>query len=204
MADVGQRVGGGTASTLAEVYALDSADVELSLSRSEISLLGFSENFSLHDKNLIKTEVLDDNGNVAYFGILDRSEGVVDPRTRLNKLVARVDNCFPNPFRKNINVDSEPLKIGQFVKLRLVGKMVRVFEIPNSAFRTSNTLLVVDDNNSLEIREVETIGKQGNQVWVSHGLVDGEQVCITPVDIIADGMKVRIKNPNHMTLNNNP
>ena len=43
MADVGQRVGGGTSSSLARIYALDSAEIDLSLSRSEMRFLGFSE-----------------------------------------------------------------------------------------------------------------------------------------------------------------
>ncbi len=196
MADVGQRVGGGTASALAQVYALDSADVDLSLSRSEMNLLGFSEKLGLQGEKPIKTEIIDPDGNLAYEGILDRSEGIVDPKTRLNRLVARVDNCFSNPFLRNSSNTAEPLRIGQFVKLRLIGERVSVYEVPNSAFRTQNTLLVVDGNNSLAIRKVETVGRLGDQVWVSKGLVDGEMVCTTPLEIIADGMKVRIAGPN--------
>jgi RND family efflux transporter MFP subunit len=102
MADIGQRVGGGAASALAEVYALDSAEIDLSLSRSEMNFLGFSDGSRFQDVKKIETEVLDRSGQVAYKGILERSEGVVDQQTRLNKLVARVDNCFSNPFRKNL------------------------------------------------------------------------------------------------------
>ena len=192
MADVGQRVGGGTSSSLARIYALDSAEVDLSLSRSEMQFLGFSEQLGISEQERIKTEVLDANGKVAYEGILDRSEGIVDARTRLNRLVARFDDCFSNPFQKKHENRAEPLQIGQFVKLRLWGEKVRVFVVPNSAFRTQDTLLVVNSNDELRIRQVKTVCRQGKEVWVSAGLESGERVCVTPIEIISEGMKVRI------------
>ena len=196
MADVGQRVGGGTSSSLARIYALDSAEVDLSLSRSEMQFLGFSEQLGISEQERIKTEVLDANGKVAYEGILDRSEGIVDARTRLNRLVARFDDCFSNPFQKKQENRAEPLQIGQFVKLRLWGEKVRVFVVPNSAFRTQDTLLVVNSNDELRIRQVKTVCRQGKEVWVSAGLESGERVCVTPIEIISEGMKVRIADRN--------
>ena len=41
MADVGQQVGSGASSALAEIYSLDSAEIKLALSRSEMTFLGF-------------------------------------------------------------------------------------------------------------------------------------------------------------------
>ncbi len=196
MADVGQRVGGGTSSSLARIYALDSAEIDLSLSRSEMRFLGFSEQLGMPDQERIKTEVLNANGKVVYKGILDRSEGIVDARTRLNRLVARFENCFSNPFRKNQEEKTEPLQIGQFVNIRIWGKKVRVFVVPSSAFRTQDTLLVVNPDNELSIRQVKTVSRQGKEVWVSEGLQSGERVCVTPLEIISEGMKVRISDQN--------
>jgi len=199
MADVGQRVGGGASSSLAQIYALDSAEIDLSLSRSEMQFLGFSEQLNKPSKEKIITQVLDANGKIAYEGILDRSEGIVDSRTRLNRLVARFDNCFSNPFRETQEQEAEPLQIGQFVNLRLWGEKVHVFVVPDSAFRTQDTIMVVDSNDSLRIRKVATVCRQGKQVWVSDGLQNGERVCITPVEIISEGMKVRIADQNDTT-----
>lgn len=197
MADVGQRVGGGAASALAEVYSLDSAEIDLSLSRSEMNFLGFSDGNSLQHINEIKTEVLDKNGKVAFKGILERSEGVVDRQTRLNKLVARVDNCFSNPFRKPSQPLVEPLRVGQFVNLRLLGTQVQAFVLPDSAFRSEDSILVVDSENGLRTRKVTTLHYQGKEVWVAQGLKNGDKVCITPIEIITEGMKVKIANPTN-------
>ena len=92
--------------------------------------------------------------------------------------------------------ETESLQIGQFVNLRLWGEKVRVFVVPDSAFRTQDTILVVDPSDGLRIRKVTTVCRQGKQVWVSEGLQNGERVCITPVEIISEGMKVRITDQN--------
>ena len=95
--------------------------------------------------------MLDENGDIIHIGFLDRSEGVVDPRTRLYNLIARVDKCFANPFSyKSIK---NPLSVGQFVNLRLIGREIEVFLVPESAFRTQETVLVIDDDNRLFTRK---------------------------------------------------
>jgi len=194
MADVGQRVGGGTSSALAEVFALNSAEIDLSLSRAEMRFLGFSDGSASQEVDEIEAEVLDTSGKVAYKGILERSGGVVDQKTRLNKLVARVDNCFSNPFRESSEPEPEPLRVGQFVNLRLLGTKVQAFVVPDSAFRSQDTVLVVDSENELRSRKVTTLHLDGKDVWVTRGLKNGDRVCVTPVEIIAEGMKVRIAN----------
>ncbi len=190
MVDVGQQVGSGASTSLAEIYALDSAEINFSLSRSELNFLGFTDGFKLENKLSVKAEVLNSKGIIIHRGILERSQGVVDPRTRLTNLIAQVNNCFANPFSpKNIN---NPLTIGQFVKLRLKGEKVNVFLVPESAFRTQNKILTVDKENRLSTREVKVIHRAERNAWVTEGLQDGDRICITPIEIISEGMKVNI------------
>ena len=192
MADVGQRVGLGAPSALAEVYALDSAEIDLSLSRSEIDFLGFSEEFSELDANAIEVEVVDESDRVILRGSLERSEGIVDSRTRLTKLVARVDDCFANPFNKKKNPQSDTLSVGQFVNLRLVGQRISAFVVPDSAFRNRETILIIDEDGKLTTRKVQVAHRTGTEVWISVGLKEGEKVCTTPLEIVAEGMEVRM------------
>jgi RND family efflux transporter MFP subunit len=192
MADVGQQVGAGASAALAEIYALDSAEINLALSRSEMSFLGFADGFKPSDKLNVQTQVLDASGTVIHQGVLDRSEGVVDPRTRLTKLIATVAGCFANPY--STNPVNNPLAVGQFVSLRLVGAEVEVFLVPESAFRTQETILVVDTENRLNTRTVSVIHRTDEQAWVTHGLSNGDKVCVTPIEIIAEGMQVKLVN----------
>ena len=190
MADVGQQVGAGSSAALAQVYALDSAEIDFALSRSEMKFLGFSDGF-LSEKNIqVEAHVLNSEGQVIHKGWLDRSEGIVDPGTRLTNLVVRVDKCFANPFSANKII--APLAVGQFVNLQMLGLEVEVFLIPESAFRTHDTLLIVDENNQLISRKVSVIHRSGQKVWVESGLEIGDQVCTTPIEIISEGMEVRI------------
>ena len=192
MADVGQQVGAGASAALAEIYALDAAEINLALSRSEMSFLGFADGFKPSDKLNVQTQVLDASGTVIHQGVLDRSEGVVDPRTRLTKLIATVAGCFANPY--STNPVNNPLAVGQFVSLRLVGAEVEVFLVPESAFRTQETILVVDTENRLNTRTVSVIHRTDEQAWVTHGLSNGDKVCVTPIEIIAEGMQVKLVN----------
>ena len=133
---------------------------------------------------------INDKNEIIHSGMLDRSEGVVDPRTRLTKVVASVEQCFANPFSSKI--EHQALEVGQFVKLRLLGSESEVFVIPDSAFRKLDTVLVVNSENQLFSRKVETVHRNKKEVWVKDGLEPGDLVCITPIEIISEGMDVRI------------
>ena len=76
-----------------------------------------------------------------------------------------------------------------------MGAEVNVFLVPESAFRTQETVLVVDNENRLHTREVSVIHRTDKEAWVTSGLTDGEKVCITPIEIISEGMQVKLVNP---------
>ena len=190
MVDIGQQVGSGAPTALAEIYALDSAEIDISLSQSEMKFLGFLDGFKASKS--VAVEIMNSFGDVIHVGKLDRSEGIVDPRTRLTKLVAKIDKCFANPFSKE--PIKSPLAIGQFVKLKLTGIKTDVFIIPESAFRTNDTLLVIENKNKLVTRKVNVINRAEKKAWVSSGIKSGDQICVTPIEIISEGMTVNIVN----------
>ena len=190
LADVGQQVGSGSSSALAKIYSIKKGEVQLALSRKELSFLNFNEG-SPHGENQIAVEIVNEEEKAIHSGVIDRSQGIIDPRTRLHNLVARFENCFTDPFNQ-ISKIGNPLSIGQFVKLKLIGPEIDVFIIPISAFREQNTILVLDQEDRLTVRKVKSVKRDGLEVWVVGGIQDGERVCITPMDIIAEGMKVKI------------
>lgn len=157
-----------------------------------MNFLGFSDGFKPSDELSVQVEVLSPEEKVLHTGILDRSEGVVDPRTRLTNLIARVDKCFANPYAEK--PVSFPLAVGQFVNLRLWGAEVNVFLIPESAFRTQDSILLVNDENRLVTRKISVIHRANKLAWVTEGLNDGEQICVTPIEIISEGMQINVVN----------
>jgi multidrug efflux system membrane fusion protein len=189
----GQRVGGVTSAALAEVYSLDSAEIDLSLSQREIDFLGFVDG-SNSELTKIKVETLNREGKPTHFGFIDRSQGIVDPKTRLTNFIARIDQCFANPFSKK--AIKNPLSLGTFSNLKLIGKKVPVYLLPESAFRDLTTILVVDNTNGLRSRQVKVLHRADRQVWVGGGIKNGERICTTPIEVISEGMKVRIVGKN--------
>ena len=200
LADVGQQVGAGAPSALAKIYSIKTGDVHLSLSRKEISFLKFDEG-SPQGENQIIAHIISDDGKITHNGVIDRSQGIIDPKTRLHNVVASFENCFTDPYEKKLKI-KHPLSIGQFVKLNLIGPEINVFIIPISAFREQDTILVLDQENSLTFRKVEIVKKDGLEAWVSKGIKEGEKICITPLDIIAEGMKVKVS-PSSLDSNKN-
>ena len=190
LADVGQQVGAGSSSALAKIYSIKTGEVQLALSRKELTFLKFNEG-SPNGANKISAHIINEKGEISHRGAIDRSQGIIDPKTRLHNLVAKFENCFTDPF-ENIQEIKEPLSLGQFVKLKLLGPKIEVFVIPTSAFREQNTVLVLDDENRLRFREVTIVQKDAKEAWIEDGLKEGEKVCVTPMDIIAEGMQVRI------------
>lgn len=189
MADVGQRVGAGASPALARVYDLKSGEIDFSLSRSELDLLRYGAAYANADT---KPEVLilDEGGAAGHHGALERSEGVVSPRTLLTTVVARIDGCFANPFSPPSAGSPPPLRPGQFVKARILGPEVEVFVVPGSAFRERERLLVIDEEDRLHFRKVRSLKQANDAVWVEAGLTEGERICLTPLDVVAEGMKV--------------
>ena len=76
MVDIGQQVGSGAPTALAEIYALDSAEIDISLSQSEMKFLGFLDGFKASKS--VAVEIMNSFGDVIHVGKLDRSEGIVD------------------------------------------------------------------------------------------------------------------------------
>ena len=190
LADKGQQVGAGASSILAKIYSIKTGEVQFALSKKEISFLGFDEGAPT-GSNQVVVKVLNDHGDVVHIGLIDRSQGLIDPKTRLHNLVASFRNCFTDPYEsqpKNL----EPLSIGQFVKLKLTGPEIKVFIVPISAFRGQDTILVLDQDNRITQRKVKSVKRDGHVAWVTYGIKEGERICITPLDIIAEGMKVQI------------
>ena len=191
MADVGQRVGGGASPALAKVYAVEVAEIDLSISRSELALLNFGESSSDFGRH-VAVHFFDKAGKITHRGELDRSEGIIDPRTRLTNVVAKVERAFADPFSPTKPGTPAPLSLGEFVKARLFGPNADVFVILRSAFREKDSILIIDEANRIATRKVSTLKRTRGEVWVTEGLSDGERICLTPLDIVAKDMKIRL------------
>ncbi len=124
-----------------------------------------------------------------WLGNIVRSTGEVDPASRMMSVVVEVKD----PYGLGNDGDGRPqLASGAFVDVLLQGAVLSdVIAIPRGAFRDGSQVWTVNGDNTLRIRQVETLRIEREEVIVGAGLDDGDLVVLTTLSGAADGMKLR-------------
>ena len=187
-ADVGQYVNPG--SPVGRIYAVDYAEVRLPVPDDQLAYLTVPLSF----RN--RADAKGPNARFyatfagrehAYMGRIVRVEGEIDPRSRMVTLVGRVDN----PYRQR-DSNRPPLAVGMFVTAEILGhRAEEVAAIPRVALRGKDRVLVVIENR-LYYRAIDILRADAATVVVKAGLNSGDQLCVSPLDTVVDGMRVRV------------
>jgi RND family efflux transporter MFP subunit len=191
--DLGQYISPGAA--LATVYAVDYAEVRLPVPDNEMGYLDCCLDYRSKNPATLNIDVtLKANyagRDYRWSGKIVRVEGEIDPLSHMITLVARVED----PYGRDQRSERPPLAVGLFVEAEIKGKLVRdVVVIPRSALRGDDSVLVINDENKLHFRTVEILRKDSETVVISSGLEQGERICISPLEAVVEGMKVRVLN----------
>jgi multidrug efflux pump subunit AcrA (membrane-fusion protein) len=81
--------------------------------------------------------------------------------------------------------------VGLFVPVEIAGRVLpQATVIPRSALRQGDVVWVVEESSRLNFRKVKVATKQQEEVIVEEGLEDGEEVVISPLQVVTDGMAV--------------
>ncbi len=186
LADRGQYVGRGT--RLAEVYSTDVAEVRLPVPKSELAFLELDLNNPLAtDGPAVELSTELGRERLTWPARVVRTGGEFDQRTRMLDLFARVDD----PLGRRA-ADATPLPMGLFVDAEIAGLTVGdAVTLPRSALRDGDRVLVVDDGERLRFRDVEVLRRGHDQVVIIGGLASGELICVSPLETVVDGMRVR-------------
>lgn len=126
-----------------------------------------------------------------WTGRVVRTEGTVDPRTRMMHVVVEVED--PLPVLRGERVDVKPPLIpGSFVDVTVRGRTLEgVFEVPRHALHPGDVVWIVE-GGSLRTRRVNVIRRTMGSVVIDDGLIDGDLVIVTPLDTVTEGMRVRL------------
>lgn len=189
--DVGQFVTRG--SPIATLYAVDAAEVRLPVADQELALIDVPNVYRGDEAEFRGPEVV---LRARFAGVehewrgrVVRTEGEIDPKSRLVHLVARVED----PYGRRAAAPTPPLSVGLFVEAEILGRRVEdAAVLPRGALRDDGRVLVIDADDRLRFREVELADASGGRAVVRSGLQDGERVCLSPLEAVADGMKVRV------------
>jgi multidrug efflux system membrane fusion protein len=198
--DRGQFVSRGT--SLARIYAVDAAEVKLPLVNADLAYLDLPLAYSDAPNSgngggegprvLLRAEFA--GREHAWEGRIVRTEGEIDPKSRMLHAVARVER----PYGRAAGSDRPPLAVGLFVNAEIEGRTLgQVVVVPRHALRGGDHVLIVGADDRLRIRKVEVLRIQGEEAVLAGGLESGERVCISPLDVVVEGMKVRLEMEAH-------
>ncbi len=191
MVDVGQYVMTGQA--LAEAYSTDVAEVRLPIGAEDLAFVDLP---MLHegDKEPSGAAELTLSADFAgrtheWHGVIERTEGEVDRRTRQVTAVGRVEA----PYAAGGKEDRPPLKVGMFVQGTIRGRtFADVVTLPRGALRPGDVVMVLDGENRLQFRRVDVLRTTRVSVLVRSGLAAGERICVSPLEAPVEGMVVRV------------
>ena len=85
-----------------------------------------------------------------------------------------------------------PLAVGLFVEAEIVGPEAHdVIVVPRYAMRGDSTILIVDAENRLHTKRVQVLRIDRDDVLVQGPLAEGERICVSPIQVVVEGMAVR-------------
>ena len=89
---------------------------------------------------------------------------------------------------------THPLLIGDYVRVRIEGSpLSQVFRIPRVALRDNDTIWVVGDDSTLDIRPVKIIWRDTQTVFLDQGLDPGDRVIVSDLAAPVEGMKIQME-----------
>lgn len=187
--DLGQFVSRGA--TIARLYSVDFAEVRLPIPDEELAFLDLPIRYrgeSAKKKGpRVRLTARFAGADREWWGRIVRTEGEIDPRTRMVHAIARVED----PYGRS-QPERPPLAVGLFVQAEILGKHARnVVIVPRSALRGPDRILVLSDDDRLFQRRLRIVRNQGETVVVGDGLRVGERICLSPLDTFVEGMSVR-------------
>ena len=169
------------------MYTSNEIEVTLSVKDSDLQFLDIpmdGRKLNPDQKSIVVIKSLYKGEMQEWAGNLERVDGVIDPMTRMIKLIAN--------FKNNFIEETKPiLPIGLFVEAEINGKQLEdIFMIPNSALTPNDELLVLNQDDALEIRKVRVLTKMKNHILVKEGMKAGERVVVSKLSIATNGMLV--------------
>lgn len=187
--DVGQYVAAGT--PLGVTFAIDTAEIRLPLSNSDLEYLDLPSATRLDQAHRIPVRLTGESTNTdaTWQAEIVRTEGVVDQSSRVIYAVAEV----VDPYGVLGRSEQPELKMGSFVRAEIQGRRVEnVVVLPRAVLRPDDTVLIANEERRLEVRPVTVARSEPRKVYISGGIRAGELVVTTSLDAPIPGIQLAI------------
>ncbi|MEW6741216.1 MAG: efflux RND transporter periplasmic adaptor subunit [Planctomycetota bacterium] len=189
LVDVGEFVTRGA--PVARLYAVDYAEIRLPLPDSELAFvdlpLGYRGGDDVREGPRVHLHAEFAGATHEWEGEIVRTEGEIDPASRMVHAVARVED----PYGRAGAEERPPLAVGLFVSAEIEGHLAKgVACLPRAALRGSSQVWVIDGDSRLRFRKVDVLRTTRTEAIVRGGLEEGERVCLSAMEAVTDGMRV--------------
>lgn len=192
-AGLGQYVAPGA--QLASIFSTDVAEIRLPLTDNDLAKLGLPIAFEASEDNpgpdvelsaFVAGEMHEWSAQIA------RTDGAFDATTRQVFAIAVVDD----PYGAGAD-DGAPLAMGLFVDASIRGRPIDgAIVLPRSALYGRNAVYVINEDDTLERREVNVVSSDRDTITVAAGLDAGERIVTSPLRGADDGDTVTPTDPN--------
>ena len=186
--DAGQFVAKG--SMIATLYDTDRLQVRLPLADSQLAYLdaSYAQTGLAGDTPANVLLTADYAGDTQTWGAkLLRTEGDISVKSRFLHVIVEVTNTLSS--------NSVRLPVGLFVDAAIEGRTVdNLVSVPRTALRPDNSVMVINERNQLEFRDVSIFKLSDSDVLISEGLLSGERISISPLQFVVEGMPVTVIN----------
>jgi RND family efflux transporter MFP subunit len=188
--DVGQFVSRGT--PLGRIYSTDYAEVTLPITDEDLAQLDLPLGVDVEEDGAPVAILRARIAGVAreWTARVVRTEGEIDPRTRMIQVVARVSEPYGVPG----DVTRPPLAAGLFVEAEILGlRVADATRLPREAVteRGGDAFVwLVDARDRLRQRRVELLRVDGDSAWISEGLAPGERVSLSRPLGLREGLAI--------------
>ena len=184
-ADLGQYIAPGVA--VAEIYATDIVDVALPLNDSQLAALKLPMNANVALGIPVILSTAFGGREWQWQAQIRRVQAVVDRQSRTVNAIAEV----LQPFESEIS-GRPPLTPGMFVRAEIPTPPIpNLVQLPASALRSDNTVLVVGTGEKL-VRQHVTVQRRTEQwAWVS-GLTEGSRIVRAQTGLLVVGLTVEV------------
>jgi multidrug efflux pump subunit AcrA (membrane-fusion protein) len=126
------------------------------------------------------------SSKTTWKGYVVRTEGMIVNNTDVLWLVAELKGDQLNSIENNAVID-----IGQFVDAEIDGRSLEnIIVLPREALLQGNTVMVVENGDTLRTRNVIVMEANPEMVVITEGISVGEQINITQLGSTAEGMLV--------------
>lgn len=164
---------------VAQVFAVDAAEIRLPLTISQSELLELP--LTPNQETRLPVSLATNVGGHQWQGYISRTDASIDPRSRVIYGIVEVEKPFES---------DPPLVVGLFVNAEIAGKRFdQVVIVPRMTLYEKNNVLIVGSDQRLRIQSVKVLQNRGEMAYIT-GVQAGEIILLDRPGYVVEGMRV--------------